>query len=90
MKHLSDFERALVEPIDQPAMLARVERWSAINSGTRNLAGLARQAGELADAFAALPGEVSATRAGAGYRGRPGGPGNRTAARQASCARSPT
>ena len=40
-------------------MLALTERWCAINSGTGNLAGLARQADELADAFAALPGEVS-------------------------------
>jgi glutamate carboxypeptidase len=40
-------------------MLALTERWSAINTGTGNLEGLARQAGELADAFAALPAEVS-------------------------------
>jgi glutamate carboxypeptidase len=50
---------ALTERIDQAAMLAQVERWCAINSGTANLAGLARQADELADAFAALPGEVA-------------------------------
>jgi glutamate carboxypeptidase len=49
----------LTKRIDQAAMLAQVERWCAINSGTANLAGLARQAGELADAFAALPGEVA-------------------------------
>jgi glutamate carboxypeptidase len=58
MKQLSTEERALVGAIDQAAMLAQVERWSAINSGTGNSEGLARQAGELADAFAALPGEV--------------------------------
>ena len=58
MKQLSPHERALADGIDQAAMLAQTERWSAINSGTRNLAGLARQAGDLADAFAALPGEV--------------------------------
>lgn len=40
-------------------MLAQVERWAAINSGTRNLAGLAAVAGELADAFSALPGELT-------------------------------
>jgi glutamate carboxypeptidase len=40
-------------------MLAQVEAWSAINTGTGNLAGLARQAAELADAFAALPGDVT-------------------------------
>ncbi len=39
-------------------MLAQVERWCTINTGTRNLAGLAAQAALLADAFAALPGEV--------------------------------
>ncbi|WP_373487025.1 hydrolase [Blastomonas sp.] len=39
-------------------MLAQVERWAAINSGTTNLAGLAATAKLLADAFATLPGEV--------------------------------
>ncbi len=39
-------------------MLARVERWAAINSGTRNVAGCAAMAAELAGAFAALPGAV--------------------------------
>ncbi|WP_305095474.1 hydrolase [Croceibacterium aestuarii] len=58
MKQLSASEHSLVEPIDQAAMLAAVERWCAINSGTRNLGGLARQANELAQAFAALPGDV--------------------------------
>jgi glutamate carboxypeptidase len=51
-------ELRLIEPIDQAAMLARTERWSAINSGTGNLAGLQRQAEELAEAFSALPGDV--------------------------------
>ena len=58
MKQLSDSERRLAERIDQSAMLAQTERWSAINSGTANLAGLARQAAALADPLAALPGEV--------------------------------
>ncbi len=40
-------------------MLAQVEQWCAINTGTGNLAGLARQAGLLADGFAPLPGDVS-------------------------------
>jgi glutamate carboxypeptidase len=44
--------------IDGDAMLAQVRAWSAINTGTGNLDGLARQADVLADAFAALPGEV--------------------------------
>jgi glutamate carboxypeptidase len=55
---LSDPERQLIEPIDKAAMLARTERWSAINSGTGNLPGLERQAEELADAFSALPGAI--------------------------------
>ena len=58
MKHLAPQERTLAEGIDQAAMLALTERWSAINSGTANLDGLARQATALADAFAALPGDV--------------------------------
>jgi len=43
---------------DTAGMLAQVQAWSAVNTGTANLAGLARQAGMLAEAFAALPGEV--------------------------------
>lgn len=58
MKHLAPEERTLAEGIDQAAMLALTERWSAINSGTANLDGLARQATALADAFAALPGDI--------------------------------
>lgn len=44
--------------IDSAAMLAQVQAWSAINTGTANLAGLAAQADALAQAFAALPGTV--------------------------------
>jgi glutamate carboxypeptidase len=44
--------------IDQAAMLEQVRQWSAINTGTANLDGLAEQAGLLADAFSALPGEI--------------------------------
>ena len=55
---LTAAELRLIEPIDQAAMLARTERWSAINSGTRNLAGLQQQAGDLAEAFSALPGTI--------------------------------
>jgi glutamate carboxypeptidase len=58
MKQLSPSELALIERIDQSGMLAQTERWSAVNSGTANLAGLERQAEELAEAFDALPGEV--------------------------------
>jgi glutamate carboxypeptidase len=52
-------ERALVESAAATPMLAQVERWAAINTGTRNLEGLKVVAGLLSDEFAALPGEVS-------------------------------
>jgi glutamate carboxypeptidase len=39
-------------------MLDQVQEWAAINSGSRNLPGLAAMAGIYADAFAALPGEL--------------------------------
>jgi glutamate carboxypeptidase len=58
MGTLAATEAALVEGIDAAAMLGQVEAWCPINTGTRNIAGLARQAALLADAFAALPGEV--------------------------------
>ncbi|MEO7563945.1 MAG: hydrolase [Sphingomicrobium sp.] len=46
-------ERARAEP-----MLDQVLAWSAVNSGSRNLAGLEAIAALLGDAFAALPGEL--------------------------------
>lgn len=52
-------ERRSIDAIDQAAMLAQVEQWVAVNSGTRNVAGLNTVAAMLADSFAALPGEVS-------------------------------
>lgn len=55
---LSASERDVLETIDQSEMLSQVESWAMINSGSGNLAGLARTAGLLRDAFAALPGEV--------------------------------
>ncbi len=58
MQPLSQTERDLVSGIDQQRMLTRTQEWAAINSGTDNLEGLARMAQELAQAFAALPGEV--------------------------------
>ncbi len=44
--------------IDATAMLDQVQTWCAINTGTANLDGLAKQAGALADALSALPGEI--------------------------------
>lgn len=48
----------MIEAIDGEAMLAETRSWSAINTGTSNIEGLARQAALLADAFSALPGEI--------------------------------
>ncbi|WP_288413368.1 hydrolase [uncultured Sphingomonas sp.] len=59
MDRMTMDERRSIDAIDQAAMLAQVERWVAVNSGTRNVAGLNTVAGMLADSFAALPGEVS-------------------------------
>jgi len=58
MPSLSDAERATIERIDGEPMLDQVTEWSAMNSGSRNLDGLARVANQLADAFAKLPGEL--------------------------------
>lgn len=51
--------RAALEKAAAAPMRAQVERWAAVNSGSRNLAGLARMAALLADAFAALPGDIT-------------------------------
>lgn len=51
-------EDGTLTAIDGAAMLAQVEAWSAINTGTANLAGLANQAAALVEAFAVLPGTV--------------------------------
>jgi len=59
MNPLSNIERAVVETAAAQPMLAQVEAWAPINSGSRNLAGLATMAVTLADAFSALPGAVA-------------------------------
>jgi len=51
-------EDGTLTAIDGAAMLRQVEAWSAINTGTANLAGLAQQAAALVEAFAVLPGTV--------------------------------
>ncbi len=48
----------LLSEIDPASMLADVQTWCAINTGTGHLDGLERQADALAEAFSALPGEV--------------------------------
>ena len=56
MGELSSTERDCVERASAEPMLDQVLAWSAINSGSRNLAGLEQMANVLTDAFAALPG----------------------------------
>ena len=58
MPTLQADEIALIDHARAAPMLDQVLAWSAVNSGTRNLAGLATMAGLLADAFAVLPGDV--------------------------------
>ncbi len=58
MSSLTTIERDAIEHVRAAPMLPQVESWTAVNSGTRNLAGIATMAGLLADAFAALPGTV--------------------------------
>lgn len=47
-----------VEVARAQPMAGWVERWAAVNSGSRNLDGLSMVAGMLADEFAGLPGEL--------------------------------
>ncbi len=59
MTNLSPIENRLIDVAADQPMLAQVKRWAMINSGTRNLSGLAAVAAELADAFSALPGDLT-------------------------------
>ena len=56
---LDSAERDCLAGIAQEPILARVLDWAAVNSGTANLAGLAQIADMLAEAFAALPGDIT-------------------------------
>ena len=58
MGELPSTEQAAVERAQAEPMLDHVLAWSAVNSGSRNLSGLAAMAGLLSDAFAELPGEL--------------------------------
>ncbi len=60
MTGLTSDERECVERAmaAQGTMLGNVEAWAAINSGSRNLDGLARVAGDIAKAFSGLPGTI--------------------------------
>lgn len=59
MGGMSSTEHAIVERAGAEPMLDQVLAWAAINSGSRNLDGLAKIAALLGDAFAALPGEIA-------------------------------
>ena len=59
MGELTSQERACVEAASAEPMLAQVENWAAVNSGSRNLDGLSVLAARLAGAFAGLPGEIA-------------------------------
>ncbi|WP_157217741.1 hydrolase [Flavisphingomonas formosensis] len=64
---MATLARSLSAVLDTAAaapMLSQIQTWAAINSGSRNLAGLATVAGLLADAFSVLPGEVELVDAG--------------------------
>ena len=58
MERLSTQERECVEQAAAMPMLAQVEAWAAVNSGSRNLDGLKLVAALLGDAFAVLPGRI--------------------------------
>jgi len=58
MQQISATGCTLIATIDATAMLAKVEQWCAINTGTGNITGLSRQWDLLADAFSALPGTL--------------------------------
>ncbi|QIG80624.1 hydrolase [Stakelama tenebrarum] len=59
MTALSSQETEAVERCAASPMLERTRQWVAVNSGTRNLAGVGRMADLLADAFSSLPGEIA-------------------------------
>ena len=59
MRGLSDIETAVIERCADAPMLDQVTAWASVNSGSRNLAGLATVADMLADACSALPGEIA-------------------------------
>jgi glutamate carboxypeptidase len=58
MGALSSTESQAIAQASAEPMLAQVEAWAAVNSGTANRAGLKAMAGLLADAFSDLPGEL--------------------------------
>ena len=61
MQQLSPQETTLLAAVDPAPMLEQVVAWSAVNTGTGNLAGLKLQAALLAAAFSRLPGGLALT-----------------------------
>jgi glutamate carboxypeptidase len=59
MQSLSSLEQGMLDALDPAHMLAQVQSWASVNSGSGNLDGLAITADILASAFSALPGEVA-------------------------------
>lgn len=59
MQQLTPTEAALIASVDAAPMLDQVLAWSAVNTGTGNLTGLANYVAQLAGEFAALPGEIT-------------------------------
>lgn len=58
MSSLTTTEIETLERAADAPLLDQTQDWAKINSGSANLAGLKNVAGKLADAFAALPGEL--------------------------------
>jgi glutamate carboxypeptidase len=58
MQNLAPNERAAIERIDNDRMLAQVQIWAGINTGTGNLKGLGATASLLSDAFGSLHGHT--------------------------------
>ena len=56
---LSREEQAAAEAAGGADILPRVERWVAVNSGTRNVAGVETMGALLADSFSVLPGNLA-------------------------------
>ncbi|MFC7537379.1 hydrolase [Sphingomonas sp. GCM10030256] len=63
MGELTSLEHNAVERAGAEPMLAQVEQWATVNSGSSNLVGLDTMAAMLAEAFSALPGTLNLVQA---------------------------
>ncbi len=59
MSNLTPAEQSILATIEMEPMLAQVQQWAAVNSGSANLKGLAQTAAMLSDAFSILPGKLT-------------------------------